>query len=161
MERPVGYVIRIFANAGQHRPVLQRWITALTSSSIVSKSIAKVAEGRLPWTVTFNKSQISFSIRVWHHYHGWLHQIRFHLMKSTTHKLLWSTKPRFQKSQKSFFGCWWVSRTSSQKRQKWLSWDLARALYKRTSNGIRRWVKMTRSFEMEGSNRIFVFNNKK
>ncbi len=95
-----GTIVVTFCECSQHQDTgAGDMISPLTLalSSIVSKSIAKVAKAWNYQRTSFNSKKISFSHWVWHYYHGWFIFIRrFHLMKSTTQVKLWSTKLRFQ-----------------------------------------------------------------
>ena len=96
-----------FANAGQHQDTGAKMIhnAPHTSSSIVSKSIAK-GGGKVDYrgqvTLTKNSkksvSHIECDTIIMDDYQ---HQILFHLMKFITRKLLGNTKLRFLRFQKN------------------------------------------------------------
>ena len=135
-----------FANAGQHQDTGAKMIhnAPHTSSSIVSKSIAK-GGGKVDYRgqVTFNKnskksvSHIECDTIIMDDLSA---SDTIRLTKFTTHKLLWSTKPRYLRFQKNNSITSWVVVCQNLRQQRWLSWD-CRALYKRTSNGICSWAE--------------------
>ena len=90
-----------FANAGQHQDTGAKMIHSAphTSSSIVSKSIAK-GGGEVDYRgqVTFNKNSKKSVLTLSVIPLSWMtcqHQIPFRLTKFTTHKSLWNTKLRY------------------------------------------------------------------